>query len=108
MRSQLEPASIFAIDTDNSRRSPTLIGDLVMDNTEQIFAAAHDEIHLPAQAACVARRIAFGINSGKPVRRLRHGERLWPAEHEGEARSPTGETEGGYSEHAGTAIKSHD
>ena len=45
----------------------------VLGNTEEIFAAEQDELPLPAQAASVGHRIAFGINSGKPVRRLRLG-----------------------------------
>ena len=80
----------------------------VLGNTEEIFAADHDELHLPAQAASVAHRIAFGINSGKPVRRLRLGQRLWPAEHEGDVRSSSCVTAGGYSVHAATAIKAHE
>lgn len=79
----------------------------VLGNTEEIFAADQDELHLPAQAASVAHRIAFGINSGKPVRRLRCGQRLWPSEHEGEVRSSACVTAGGYSVHAATAIKAH-
>lgn len=80
----------------------------VLGNTEEIFAAEHDELHLPAQAASVSHRIAFGINSGKPVRRLRLGERLWPSEHEGEVRSAACVSAGGYSVHAATAIKAHE
>jgi hypothetical protein len=63
------------------------VGLPVLGNTEEIFAAEHDELHLPAQAASVLHRIDFWVNSGKPVRRLRLGERLWPSEQEGEVRS---------------------
>ncbi len=80
----------------------------VLGNTEEIFAADQDELHLPAQAASFAHRIAFGINSGKPVRRLRLGQRLWPSEHEGDVRSSACVTAGGYSVHAATAIKAHE
>ncbi len=80
----------------------------VLGNTEEIFAADQDELHLPAQAASVAHRIAFGINSGKPVRRLRRGQRLWPSENEGDVRSPACVTAGGYSVHAATSINAHE
>jgi hypothetical protein len=48
----------------------------VLGNTEEILGAEHDELHLSAQAASLAHRIAFGVHSGKPVRRLRLGNRL--------------------------------
>ena len=80
----------------------------VLGNTEEIFAAEQDELHLPAQAASVAHRIAFGVHAGKPLRRLRLGERPWTSEQEGEVRSAGCVTAGGYSVHAATAIKSHE
>jgi hypothetical protein len=80
----------------------------VLGNTEEIFDAEQDELHLPAQAASVAHRIAFGVHSGKPVRRLRLGNRLWPSEGYGIVTSSACITAGGYSVHAATAIKSHE
>jgi hypothetical protein len=80
----------------------------VLGNTEEIFPADQDELHLPAQTASVAHRIAFGINSGQPLRRLRLGLRLWPSDHEGEVRSAACVAAVGYSVHAATAIKAHE
>lgn len=37
----------------------------VLGNAEDIFASDHDELHLLAQAASVAHRIAFGVHAGK-------------------------------------------
>lgn len=68
----------------------------VLGNTEEIFAADHDELHLPAQAASVAHRIGFGIHSGKAVRRLRLGNRLWSSEGDGIVTSSACVTAGGY------------
>lgn len=67
-----------------------------------------DELHLPAQAASVTHRIAFGVHAGKPVRRLRIGERLWASEQESQVRSAACGNAGGYSVHAATAIKPHE
>jgi hypothetical protein len=80
----------------------------VLGNTEEIFDTEEDELHLPAQAASVAHRIAFGVHSGKPVRRLRLGNRLWPSEGDGVVTSSSCVSAGGYSVHAATAIKSHE
>ena len=80
----------------------------VLGNTEELFEAGHDELHLPAQAASVAHRIAFGSNTGKPVRRLRLGNRLWPSEGDGTITSSSCVSAGGYSVHAATAIKPHE
>lgn len=59
----------------------------ILGNTEEIFVSHRDKLHLPAQAASVAQRVAFGVHAGKPVRRLRLGVCLWPAEQKGEVRS---------------------
>jgi hypothetical protein len=62
------------------------------------------QLLLPAQAASVAHRIAFGVHSGKPVRRLRLGNRLWPAEGEATVTSSACVTAGGYSVHAAAGV----
>lgn len=80
--------------------------DLVLlGNTEEIFACNNDELHLPAQAASVGHRIAFGPNAGKPVRRLKLGNSLWPSEDDVEVSSDACVNVGGYSVHAATAVK---
>jgi hypothetical protein len=78
---------------------------MLQGNTEEIFAETSDQLHLPAQAASVANRIAFGPNAGQPVRRLKLGNRLWPSEADVEVSSTACVSVGGYSVHAATAIK---
>jgi len=58
------------------------VEDMVLvGNTEEIFndsgQHSHEDIHLPAQAASVTHRIAFGPNTGQPVRRLKSQTSLW-------------------------------
>ena len=55
----------------------------VLCDTEEIFAADQDEVHLQAQAASVSHRITFGVHASQPVRRLRLSSRLWPSRAEG-------------------------
>lgn len=43
------------------------IEDIFIDSSQNSF----EDIHLPAQAASVARRIAFGPNAGQPIRLLK-------------------------------------
>jgi hypothetical protein len=54
----------------------------LVGNTEEIFNESgqhsHEDVHLPAQAASVTHRIAFGPNTGQPVRRLKSQTSLWP------------------------------
>jgi hypothetical protein len=110
--------SITRLVTDLARRINSFLtkkgyleevdGMSVLGNTEELFEAGHDELHLPAQAASVAHRIAFGSNTGKPVRRLRLGNRLWPSEGDGTITSSSCVSAGGYSVHAATAIKPHE
>ncbi|MEI7591187.1 MAG: transposase, partial [Deltaproteobacteria bacterium] len=80
----------------------------LLANTEELFSNSNDELHLPAQAASVGNRIAFGPNAGQPVRRLRLGNRPWPAEDDVEVSSTACVNVGGYSIHAATAIKAHE
>jgi hypothetical protein len=59
------------------------VEDMVLvGNTEEIFNESgqhsHEDVHLPAQAASVAQRIAFGPNTDQPVRRLKSQMSLWP------------------------------
>jgi hypothetical protein len=71
----------------------------LLGNTEEIFSKTNDSLHLPAQAASVANQIAFGPNTGKPVRRLKLGNRPWPSEDDVEVSStacaPNGSPLGG-------------
>jgi hypothetical protein len=60
---------------------------MLVGNTEDLFAANADDLHLPAQAASASHRIAFGENAGKPVRRLRSSQALWPSEDDVEVSS---------------------
>jgi hypothetical protein len=57
---------------------------VLVGNTDEIFSESgqnfNEDIHLPAQAASVAHRIAFGPNAGQPVRRLKSQTSLWPSE----------------------------
>jgi hypothetical protein len=80
----------------------------LLANTEELFSNSSDELHLPAQAASVGNRIAFGPSAGQPVRRLRLGNRPWPAEDDVEVSSTACVNVGGYSVHAATAIKAHE
>jgi hypothetical protein len=52
------------------------IDDIFSDSSQNSF----EDIHLPAQAASVAHRIAFGPNAGQPIRRLKTQTSLWPSE----------------------------
>jgi hypothetical protein len=79
---------------------------MLVGNTEDLFAANADDLHLPAQAASASHRIAFGENAGKPVRRLRSSQALWPSEDDVEVSSHACINVGGYSVHAATAVKS--
>jgi hypothetical protein len=81
---------------------------MLQGNTEDIFAEANDNLHLPAQAASVSNLVAFGPNAGKPVRRLKNGSRDWPAEDDVEVSSTACVNVGGYSVHAARAIKAHE
>gem|GEM_PF-1303108 len=78
--------------------------DLFSDSSQNSF----EDIHLPAQAASVAHRIAFGPNAGQPIRRLKTQTSLWPSEQNFKSSSTACVTAGGYSVHAETAIKSHE
>ena len=51
----------------------------VVGVTDTLFDATED-LHLPAQAASVAHKIAFGERAGDPVRRLKSQTSLWPSE----------------------------
>ena len=89
------------------------VEDMVLvGNTEEIFndsgQHSHEDIHLPAQAASVTHRIAFGPNTGQPVRRLKSQTSLWPSEQNFKSTSTACILAGGYSVHAETAIKSHE
>ena len=60
------------------------VEDMVLvGNTDDIFSDSSqnsfEDIHLPAQAASVAHRIAFGPNAGQPIRRLKTQTSLWPS-----------------------------
>ncbi|MEY3901218.1 MAG: hypothetical protein RL189_524, partial [Pseudomonadota bacterium] len=81
-------------------------------NTDDIFSDSSqnsfEDIHLPAQAASVAHRIAFGPNAGQPVRRLKTQTSLWPSEQNFKSNSTACVSAGGYSVHAETAIKAHE
>jgi hypothetical protein len=81
---------------------------MLVGNTEDLFAANADDLHLPAQAASASHRIAFGGNAGKPVRRLRSSQALWPSEDDVEVSSHACINVGGYSVHAATAVKSNE
>jgi hypothetical protein len=79
---------------------------MLVGNTEDLFASNADDLHFPAQAASASHRIAFGENAGKPVRRLRSSQALWPSEDDVAVSSPACINVGGYSVHAATAVKS--
>ncbi|MEY4065296.1 MAG: hypothetical protein RIR26_1504 [Pseudomonadota bacterium] len=80
----------------------------VLGNTEDIFSALSDDVHLPAQGASVGYRIAFGPHAGQPVRRIKTSHSTWPAEDDVEATSDACVKAGGYSVHAAKAMKSHE
>ena len=89
------------------------VEDMVLvGNTYWIFSESgqhfNEDIHLPAQAASVTHRIAFGPNAGQPVRRLKTQTSLWPSEQIFKSSSTACVTAGGYSVHAETAIKAHE
>jgi len=89
------------------------VEDMVLvGNTEDIFNESgqhsHEDVHLPAQAASVTHRIAFGPNTGQPVRRLKSQTSLWPPEQNFKSTSTACVLAGGYSVHAETAIKAHE
>ena len=78
------------------------VEDMVLvGNTEEIFNESgqhsHEDVHLPAQAASVAHRIAFGPNTGQPVRRLKSQTSLWPPEQNFKSTSTACVLAGGYS-----------
>ena len=74
----------------------------VLGNTEDIFSAQRDDVHLPAQGASVGYRIAFGPQAGQPVRRIKTSHSTWPAEDDVEATSDACVKAGEYSVHAQT------
>jgi hypothetical protein len=76
----------------------------VVGVTDPLFDSTED-LHLPAQAASVAHKIAFGERAGQPVRRLRSETSLWPSESRYEFNSDGCVSLGGYSVHAATAVK---
>jgi hypothetical protein len=89
------------------------VEDMVLvGKTDDLFSDSSqnscEDIHLPAQAASVAHRIAFGPNAGQPIRRLKTQTSLWPSEQNFKSSSTACVTAGGYSVHAETAIKSHE
>jgi hypothetical protein len=53
----------------------------ITGDTSTLFEV-DDPLHLPAQAASVAHRVAFGPAAGKLVRRLRSWNTPWPDETE--------------------------
>ncbi len=65
---------------------------MLVGNTEDLFSSAAADIHLPAQAASAAHRIAFGANAGNPVRRLRSSQAFWPSEDDVEVSSNVAST----------------
>ena len=76
----------------------------VLGNTEDIFSAQRDDVHLPAQGASVGYRIAFGPQAGQPVRRIKTSHSTWPAEDDVEATADACVKAGGYSvSHKGTS-----
>jgi hypothetical protein len=85
------------------------VEDMVLvGNTEEIFSESgqhfNQDIHLPAKAASVAHRIAFGPNAGQPIRRLKTQTSLWPSEQNFKSNSTAGVSAGGYSfSHKGIA-----
>jgi uncharacterized protein YbaR (Trm112 family) len=81
---------------------------MLLGNTEDLFAQNDDNLHLPAQAASVAHRIAFGLHAGEPVRRLRTAHSSWPSEDDVEVSSHACVSAGGYSVHAATAVKGYE
>ncbi|MEY3902455.1 MAG: hypothetical protein RL189_1761, partial [Pseudomonadota bacterium] len=89
------------------------VEDMVLvGNIDEIFSDSSqnsfEDIHLPAQAASVAHRIAFGPNAGQPVRRLKTQTSLWPSEQNFKSNSTACVSAGGYSVHAETAIKANE
>ena len=85
---------------------------VLVGSTEEILNESgqhsHEDVHLPAQAASVAHPIAFGPNTGQPVRRLKSQTSLWPSEQNFKSTSTARVLAGGYSVHAETAIKAHE
>jgi hypothetical protein len=61
----------------------------VVGDTEPLFDNTED-LHLPAQAASVSHRVAFGERSGQLVRRLKSQSSLWPSESRFETNSDGG------------------
>ena len=84
-------------------------GEYMLENSSDIFAQSDNEIHLPAMAASIAHTIAFGENSGKPVKRLKdsYSNQYWPSNTDPEFKGDQCAASGGYSLHANTALKSH-
>ena len=80
----------------------------LLSNTEDIFSAQRDDVHLPAQGASVSHKIAFGSQAGQPVRRIKTSHSTWPAEDDVEVTSDACVKAGGYSVHAATAMNSHE
>ena len=68
----------------------------VVGVTDPLFDSSED-LHLPAPAASVAYKIAFGERAGHPVRRLKSQTSLWPSESRYEFNSDGRVSLGGYS-----------
>ena len=79
---------------------------LIAQDTSSLFE--QDDMHLPAMAASLASKIAFGRNSGQCVKRLYANGRLWPSDTEYENTGDRCAASGGYTLHANTAIKAED
>jgi hypothetical protein len=79
---------------------------LVTQDTTGLFP--EDDLHLPAMAASLVNKIAFGENQGKPVKRLYAYGRCWPDEEDVENTGERCATSGGYSLHANTCVKANE
>ena len=74
---------------------------VIVGNIDDFFSESgqhfNEDIHLQAQAASVAHRIAFGPNAGQPIRRLKTQTSLWPTEQNFKSNSTACVSAGGYS-----------
>jgi len=84
-------------------------GDIFQETTDGLFISDADEdVHLPAMTASVSSKIAFGINAGHSVMRLKDGMgRIWPSDCGGEIIGEKCAAVNGFTLHANTAIKAH-
>jgi hypothetical protein len=87
-------------------------GQVTLEDTTDLFKPDVDtDVHLPAMAASISQKIAFGPRAGQPVKRLFTTGPAGCSWSDPESTTVTGPccaSHGGYSLHANTCIPNHD